>query len=115
VPATCFAMVRGSVVRITRLDAQGRVLMGPRSSLVTDGIAKMQIIQKESESQGFRQATRSQHSEPGGLFVQNLQNMRIRARGGIATGFRDHPRMPRRFTANRAEYRNRSLAARRVV
>jgi hypothetical protein len=50
-------MVRGSVVRITRLDAQGRVLMGPRSSLVTDGIAKMQIIQKESESQGFRQAT----------------------------------------------------------
>jgi len=57
VPAACFAMVRGSVVRITRLDAQGRVLMGPRSSLVTDGIAKMQIIQKESESQGFRQAT----------------------------------------------------------
>jgi len=41
--------------------------------------------------------------------------MRIRARSGIASGFRDYPRMPRRFPANRAEYRNRSLAARRVV
>ena len=41
--------------------------------------------------------------------------MCIRARGGIATRFRDYPRMPRRLTANRAEYRNRSLAACRVV
>lgn len=41
--------------------------------------------------------------------------MCIRARGGITTGFRDYPRMPRRLPANRAEYRNRSLAACRVV
>lgn len=41
--------------------------------------------------------------------------MRIRARGGITTGFRDYPRMPRRFPANRAEYRNWGLAARRII
>lgn len=56
-PATCFAMVRGSVVRITRLDAQGRILAGPRASLVTDGVARVRINQKVSESQGFRQST----------------------------------------------------------
>jgi len=59
--------------------------------------------------------SRSQHSEPGGFFVQDLQIVRIRARGGIAIRFRDYPRMPRRFPANRAEYRNRGLAACRII
>lgn len=53
-----------------------------------------------------------QHSKSGGFFrAKNLQNMRIRSRGGIASGFRDDTRMSRRLPANQAEYRNRSLAA----
>lgn len=39
----CYSMVRGSVIRITRLDNRGGVLAGDRSSLVSRNVAKVTL------------------------------------------------------------------------
>lgn len=39
----CYAMVRGSVIRLTRLDSRGRVVEGERSTVTTNSVAKISI------------------------------------------------------------------------
>lgn len=88
------------------------VLFGRRRMWMKHSHPKPSGFEWLAQARRCREWRRNQHSKSGGFFrAKNLQNMRIRSRGGIASGFRDDARMSRRLPANQAEYRNRSLAA----
>lgn len=53
----CYAMVRGSVIRLTRLDRRGAVVLGPRSSVVSRNVTRVTIDEVTDTRPGMKEKT----------------------------------------------------------